>query len=721
MEQQARSPRRMESDPSQGIATAGDRAREFKRARRHSIVVRVMRIGLPIAAVVAMGSYAVTLLMTSGFSTRGVEVAAVQIDTKNLTMQRPKYIGFGKAGERFEIRARDAITDFRQQGPIKLNAIDGDITQLNGVITRMKATWGTYDQKKELLELYEKIDIDGSTGMKARLTRATIYTKENRVISDEPIYAETDTGNIRANTMVLNSKSHQATFKDAVRVRLKSNAPAAGTDAAAKAKSSTAMPGLTANSGQPIEVTSQQLDVDDTAKTALFRRDVIARQGDATLLAPELDVLYSGRASLDGPAPPPAPGSAAAAPAPAGDQAKLKSIQARGRVMMTNKDDKAESDIVDYDAVAEKVFLRGNVVLTSINDRRATSRMAEIDQKADTALLTGDVTVTQGRNVMKSRRLFTDRKGGRTRLDSPAQDGSPAARISTLFYQNEQKPQAVKAAPKPEEPTNSLFSTTFKTDPGAPIDVTSDTLDIFDQKKNAVYQGDVVAKQGDFVVRTSEMTAYYSGQASLSGAPAAAPKGDASQQGGAQLTRIEARHKVVVTAKDGQRATGDWADFDVKTNKIVIGGKVLVFQGKNVVEGTRLVIDLTSGQSNFEQAPEARPAQGPTASIPVQKAAGAASGPAVSSAVSGESSLCPPGVVCSDGVIRSKQRVRAVIYPKEVEAKGKQKANELVGAAAASGVIPPVGQTSGQAKSKKTSEPAATSSWESTTNPDKRP
>jgi lipopolysaccharide transport protein LptA/LPS export ABC transporter protein LptC len=717
MDQQARSPRRMETDPSQGIATAGDRAREFSRARRHSALVRMLRVGLPAVSVLAVAGYAATLLMTSGFSARGVEVSAIQIDTKNLTMQHPKYVGFGKSGERFEIRARDAVADFRKQGPLRLNAIDGDITQTNGVITRMKAAWGTYDQKKELLELYDKIDIDGSTGMKARLTRATVYTKENRVTSDEPIYAEMDTGSIRANTMVLNAKSHQATFKDAVRVRLKPNRPAPGADAAAKARTATALPGLAANSGQPIEVTSRQLDVDDTAKTALFRRDVVARQGDATLSAPELDVLYSGRASLDGPAAPGA--SASAPPAIPSDSAKLKSIQARGRVLMTNKDDRAESDTVDYDAANEKIILNGNVVMTSVNERRVTTHTVEIDQKADTALLTGNVVVTQGRNVMRSRRLFTDRKAGRTRLDSPAQDGLPAARISTLFYQNEQKAHAIKA-PKADESANSLFSTTFKTDPGAPIDVSADTLDIFDQKKNAVYHGDVIARQGEFVVRTSEMTAYYSGQANLAGNPAVTAKADPGQQGGAQLTRIEARQKVVVTAKDGQRATGDWADFDVKTNKVVIGGKVLVFQGKNVVEGTRLVIDLTSGQSSFEQAPDGGrpPVHGATASLPGQKTPGASRG-AVSSAVSGGSSLCPPGVVCSDGVIRTKQRVRAVIYPKDVEAKGKQKAKELVGAATASGVIPSRSQNDGSSsKSKKPAE--ATSSWDSTTTRDNR-
>ena len=35
-----------------------------------------------------------------------------------------------------------------------------------------------------------------------------------------------------------------------------------------------------------------------------------------------------------------------------------------------------------------------------------------------------------------------------------------------------------------------------------------------------------------------------------------------------------AKQKVLVTSKDGQTATGDWAIFDVKANTVVMGGDV---------------------------------------------------------------------------------------------------------------------------------------------------
>jgi lipopolysaccharide export system protein LptA len=101
--------------------------------------------------------------------------------------------------------------------------------------------------------------------------------------------------------------------------------------------------------------------------------------------------------------------------------------------------------------------------------------------------------------------------------------------------------------------------------------------------------------QGDFVIRSAELTATYSGSAGLNAGTAqtaAAPSSNA-----AKLTRIQARKKVQVTSKDGQNATGDWADFDTKSNTATLGGNVVLTQNKNVVRGTKLVIDMTTGES----------------------------------------------------------------------------------------------------------------------------
>ncbi len=108
------------------------------------------------------------------------------------------------------------------------------------------------------------------------------------------------------------------------------------------------------------------------------------------------------------------------------------------------------------------------------------------------------------------------------------------------------------------------------------------------------------AVQGDFIVRTSELRAYYTGAAGL--AEETTP-GD--KKAPAEITRIEARGKVIVTSKNGQNATGDWADFNVKDNQVVLGGDVILTQAKNVVRGSKLTIDMVTGESVIHNDPTA--------------------------------------------------------------------------------------------------------------------
>ncbi len=136
----------------------------------------------------------------------------------------------------------------------------------------------------------------------------------------------------------------------------------------------------------------------------------------------------------------------------------------------------------------------------------------------------------------------------------------------------------------------------FATDSNAPINIESDSLTVNDAKKTAVFKGNVIAVQGDMEMRTSELEVSYSGD--VSGSGGAKAKGS----GGTQLTRLKAKNKVLLTSKKNQTATSDWADFDVIKQVIMIGGNVVVSQGKNIMKGEKLIIDLKTGQSRMETA-----------------------------------------------------------------------------------------------------------------------
>ncbi len=56
---------------------------------------------------------------------------------------------------------------------------------------------------------------------------------------------------------------------------------------------------------------------------------------------------------------------------------------------------------------------------------------------------------------------------------------------------------------------------------------------------------------------------------------------------------------MVVTQKD-QVVTGETAVFDTKANLITMLGGIVLTQGKNVLRGDRLMVDMTTGVSRVE-------------------------------------------------------------------------------------------------------------------------
>jgi LPS export ABC transporter protein LptC len=596
-----------------------DHAAAFRSARRHSLLVRALRIGLPVLTLGAAASYLLALNTAWKIGPGRLNVGQVELTADDLSMKNPSYFGVTKDGGRYQVRAKRAVVEFgRQQTPIKLIDVDGDLIRANNVSTKLKAKHGLLDNANSQLELYDGIEIDTSNGMAARLSRATIKMKEHRVISKEPVTASTPTGSVRASTLNLRTDTQEATFQGSVAVRLAGSGGSAGA-------------GFGRDGRQPIDVSAERLDVNDAVKTARFTDNVTATQGDSTLKSPELTVTYEGKAASTQLSGDPKSGEPKAADGKAGEPASRLS----------------------------RLFASKGAVITAGADRRVSSQEVDFDAKADTALFTGGVVVNQGRNVLNGRRLFVDRKAGKSRLDAPPEAQQPQGRVTASFYQPETKSPASKPkAPAAEAASavqEQLFGS-FKTDPNAPIDVEADSLDVHDPVRQAIFHTNVRAQQGDFVLRTVELIAFYSGQSGLG-----LGTGPASDKTPAQLTRIEAKQKVLITSKDGQTATGDWATFDVKANTVLMGGRVVVTRGKDVAEGPRLKIDLTTGMYRFENEGESAGAAAVVSApaVPADAGKGGAD-------TDPTKRTCPAGKQC------------ALFYPKDAKDRAKEVSKKVL-------------------------------------------
>ena len=146
-----------------------------------------------------------------------------------------------------------------------------------------------------------------------------------------------------------------------------------------------------------------------------------------------------------------------------------------------------------------------------------------------------------------------------------------------------------------------------------PIQIEAASLEMRDKKKEATFAGNVKVIQGDTTMTSKSLVVFYDSNSTPAPAPAANAKGanakaakSAPMQaaspgpgGSSSIRRLEAKGNVVVTQKD-QVVTGETAVFDTKANMITMLGGIVLTQGKNVLRGDRLMVDMATGVSRVE-------------------------------------------------------------------------------------------------------------------------
>lgn len=158
-------------------------------------------------------------------------------------------------------------------------------------------------------------------------------------------------------------------------------------------------------------------------------------------------------------------------------------------------------------------------------------------------------------------------------------------------------------ATKGEQPSGAMQGLQLNRD--QPVKIEANSLEVRDKQRQATFIGKVKLTQGDTILHCDSLVIFYDDNstpppaAQKKGAPPAATAGAGPLGGNQQIKRAEAKGNVLVTQKD-QTAKGDNGVFDTKANNITLTGNVVVTQGTNVLRGTRMVVNLTTGVTNVE-------------------------------------------------------------------------------------------------------------------------
>ena len=145
---------------------------------------------------------------------------------------------------------------------------------------------------------------------------------------------------------------------------------------------------------------------------------------------------------------------------------------------------------------------------------------------------------------------------------------------------------AAFAQVKQEQPTSALKGHNTN----APVDVTSERIEVQERADRAVFSGNVHVTQGDMTLDTPRLTVAYSSAPSNAG------------NSSVQINRLDAAGGVVVR-DPSETAKGDFGVYDLDRKLITLIGNVQLVRDNNQVNGARLVIDLNSGRAVIDGGP----------------------------------------------------------------------------------------------------------------------
>jgi lipopolysaccharide export system protein LptC len=202
-----------------------DSARAFRAARRHSRLVRILRLAIPVAVllgltIISLITYFNPLRMLTKLP---VNINDLVVSGTKITMERPHLSGFTRDQRAYEFTADAAAQDLTKPDIVELHNIYAKVEMQDKTLMEMSALNGIYDTKGETLKLLENILLHSSTGYHGRLSEATVDVRKGNVVSDHPVELEMLQGTLNANRLEIVESGDLVRFLNGVDMTLMLN------------------------------------------------------------------------------------------------------------------------------------------------------------------------------------------------------------------------------------------------------------------------------------------------------------------------------------------------------------------------------------------------------------------------------------------------------------------------------------------------------------------
>ena len=192
-------------------------------AARHSRMVRVLRVAVPAAVILAMAA----IVSVSIFNPFRMLLPKLPVDMSNLvvsgtkiTMESPHMSGYTTDKRPYEVWAKTATQDVTDPDHLDLKTLRAKLLMEDQSTVTLDALTGLFDTKEQTLDLHKDIFLQTSTGYEARLTQAFIDMGKGIVTSDEHVDVKLTNGTLTADRLRITGGGEVVRFEGNVVMNL---------------------------------------------------------------------------------------------------------------------------------------------------------------------------------------------------------------------------------------------------------------------------------------------------------------------------------------------------------------------------------------------------------------------------------------------------------------------------------------------------------------------
>jgi len=203
----------------------------FAAAARHSRMVRMLRVAVPAAVLLAMASI-VLISVINPFRILApnnvpVDMSNLVVSGTKITMETPHLAGFSTDQRPYELWAKAAIQDLADPDHVELKTLRAKVMMEDKSTVTMDARTGFFDSKQQMLDLRKDIFLQSSTGYEAKLSQAYVDINKGSVTSDEHVDVKLLNGTLTADRLRIINSGEIVRFEGNVVMNLIMESPAA--------------------------------------------------------------------------------------------------------------------------------------------------------------------------------------------------------------------------------------------------------------------------------------------------------------------------------------------------------------------------------------------------------------------------------------------------------------------------------------------------------------